>query len=241
MKLAWFRLVAFVILTHALVWAQHSSDGSSPALAYEDGRIENNIYMNECFGFSFAIPDDWEMNTQLVGADGKAGFTAQWQLYLLQLEHREHEGGHSFSSEVTLKARLSVPSNMTAQEFVSNTVHAQIDVVDRESGHSWKLVRDTYEVEYGGRSFSRADYKEIVKGDNKYTPIYFALVYTKFRGNFIGGAVRALSLELLDHSANILENISFQKDEPNPKCVVAGGRGYPPGYNFPAPDTSPSK
>jgi len=219
--------------------AQQPSNGSSATLAYEDGRIENNVYTNECFGFSFAIPDGWEMNTHLVSADGRARFMLQWQLSLLQIDHREHEGGRTFPSGVTLRARSAIP-DMTVEEFVSHMVHDLTDVVPREDTVGWRLIRDTYSVEYGGRHFARSDYKEIQKGDDR-ANVYLSFVYTKFRGYFIGAAVISGSLEALDHSANTLENISFQEDERNRMCVVAGGHGYPPGFNFADPVTPSSK
>lgn len=209
MKLEWFLAVTAVVLAHALTWAQQPDNGL-PALTYEDGRIENNIYANECFGFSLAIPDGWLVSDGGAGNEAKARHLPGGDLFLLALDQHGASKNH-----MVLKARVAIPSDMTAEEFVSNTVHAQIDVVDRQRR---ELVRDTYSVEYGGKRFFRADYKMTIKGSDVYMPLYQAFVYTKFREYFIGGVLIARSREGLDQSAASLENISFREDERNPKC-----------------------
>jgi TonB family protein len=209
MKLPWSNLVVAAILVHALAWAQQPINGSSNRLAYESGSIANNSYTNECFGFSLAIPDGWQPNTQLVGADGKARHTPG-QLVLLMLD--QHNEG-SFGNKIILAARDASGLAPTVQEFVSNAVRGQIDV-DRERR---ELIKQTYSVDYGGKHFFRADYKQILNG----RVLYLAFAYTMFRGYYIGETLMADSLEGLEQSANSLQHISFRKDEPTSKCVMS--------------------
>ena len=56
MKLAWFHLIAFVTLAHTHAWAQQPSHDSSSVRAYDNRSITNNVYTNECSGFSLLIP-----------------------------------------------------------------------------------------------------------------------------------------------------------------------------------------
>jgi TonB family protein len=193
--------------------AQQASNGSSATLAYEDGRIENNVYTNDCFGFSLAIPDGWQVNTQFLGADGKAMHIRKGGLFLLLMD--QHQSG-SGGNRIGLYAReAGAASASTVQEFVSAAVHGQIDI---DRGRR-ELVRDAYSVDYGGKHFVRADYKQSLPNGDEF---YLAFVYTKFREYYIGENLMAGSPRELDQSANSLEQISFLKDEPNPKCVMRG-------------------
>jgi TonB family protein len=210
MKLAWFHFVIIAVLAHAFAVAQPPTSGSSNTLAYEDGSIASGRYTNECFGFSLVVPDGWQFNTQLVGADGKAKHTTR-QLVLLMLD--QHKEG-SFGNRIVLTSPDAKDTLPTAEEYVSNFVHGEVDV-DREHR---ELVRDAYAVDYGGKHFFRADYKQSTNG----RVLYLASVYTKFRGYYIGETVIADSPEGLEQSANSLQHISFREDEPNSKCVMRG-------------------
>ena len=53
--------------------------------------------------------------------------------------------------------------------------------------------------------------------------LYFASVFTKFRGQLIGEDLTARSPEELDQAADSLLGISFQEDQINHKCSTAGG------------------
>lgn len=211
MKIAWIRLVGFAILAHAAVWAQPPSSGTSPALAYENGSIVNNVYTNECFGFSFAIPEGWQVNTQFAGANGKARHTSKGSLALL-LIHQQKEG--PFGNTIALLATDPSSSPPTVQEFVSRIAHGQVGL---DGGHR-EILKDTFSVNSGGKQFFRADYKQTMKQGT----LYNAFVFTKFRGYYIGESVTAESPEELEQSANSLQHISFQEDKPNPQCVMAG-------------------
>jgi|HubBroStandDraft_1064217.scaffolds.fasta_scaffold00181_12 TonB family protein len=215
MKLAWSYAVAFVVMTCGLALARQSGDGSLAAPAFENGGIINNVYTNECFGFSFAIPHGWQLSTQAMGADGRAMHASKAALILLMIgQHREGSKEGSFENRIALSASESTSFAPEVQQFVSNAAHGQINL-DREHR---EIVKDTYSVDYGSKHFSRADYKQTVGDGTRYV----AIVYTKFRGYYIGEIITAGSPEELDHAANSLQDISFQEDEPNPKCVMRG-------------------
>jgi TonB family protein len=197
-------------LAHTIAWAQQPSDGSSNTLAYENGLVENNVYTNECFGFSFTVPDGWQLK---LGSDGKARHMSKGWLVLLIIS--QHKEGAS-ESEIVLTARDARDASdsvVTAQEFVSNAVHTQVNG-DRQRS---QLIRDTYAVEYTGRHFFRADYKQTINE----RVLYRAVVYTKFRGFYIGESLGAESPQELELAASSLHGTSFLDDKPTSKCVVS--------------------
>ncbi len=131
------------------------------------------------------------------------------QLILLLLDQERSSG-----NRIILTARDASGSAPAPEEFVSKSVHSQVDS-DREHR---QIVKDTYSVDFGGKTFSRADYKQTTSSG---ATSYAAFVYTKFRGYYLGETVMAGSSEQLDQSANSLQQISFREDEPNSKCVMA--------------------
>ncbi len=212
MKIVWFHLVVSAVLAHALSWAQQPSSGSSHALAYEDGCIENNIYTNECFGFSFAIPDGWQINTQILGADAKARHTTQGALVLVLIDQQK-EG--AFGSTIVLNAYDAGIYDKTVREFVSRYARGY---VSSDQKHR-KLVKDAHPADYAGKTFFRADNKQTMSNGRA---SYRAFVYTKFRGYYIGEFLSAASPGELELAVSSLQGISFREDKPNPKCVMRG-------------------
>ncbi len=131
---------------------------------------------------------------------------------VLLLLDRHKEG--SFGNRIVLTARDASGSAPGPEEFVSKSLHAQLDA-DREHRQT---VKDTYPIDYGGKIFFRADYKQAIGNGGT---LYGAFVYTKFRGFYIGETIMAGSPEELDQGASSLQQISFRGDEPNPKCVMS--------------------
>jgi TonB family protein len=211
MKHAAFYFVIFAMVAHAGVWAQQPGNGSSDTLAFENGSIQDNLYANECFGFSLPLPAGWQLSAKVVSADGKAKHAAGQLILLLLDQHKEGSSGN----RIILTARDASSSAPAAEDFVSKSVHSVVDA-DREHR---QIVKDTYSVDYGGKTFSRADYKQTTGSGGT---LYDAFVYTKFRGYYIGETVMAGSPEELDQSANSLQHISFQVDAKNSKCVMTG-------------------
>ena len=174
MKIVWIQFVAIALLTPALVWAQPAGN-SSTTMAFENGSLANHVYANDCLGFSLPIPAAWRLNTQVVGADGKARHAAEL-LVLLLLD--QYKAG-SFGNKIVLTARDASSSAPTAEEFVSQSVRTQIDA-DREHR---QMVKDVYHVNYGGKVFSRADYKQAMINSGT---LYEGLSIPSFEGSTLG-------------------------------------------------------
>jgi TonB family protein len=210
MKVAWFHLVISVVLAHALAWAQQASNGLPATLAYENGSITNNVYMNECFGISLAIPDGWQISNMVVGTDGKAKHTTQGDLVLVLIDQQK-EG--AFGSTIILNAYDVSIYDKTVREFVSR--YARGDVSSDQEHR--EIVKDAYSVDYAGKIFYRADIKRTLSNGHA---LYLSLVYTKFRGYYIGEILSAGSTAELELAATLLHRISFQEDKPNSKCMM---------------------
>jgi TonB family protein len=231
MKRRWFCAVAVGLLAAALTSAQQPGNDSpstpsnppsgtlssgrsaSGTLTFENGTVANGVYSNECFGFSMPIPAGWEVDSA-VTAGGKARHRSDKGLVLLFLSQHPSQQGQ-LPGRIILSAWDSAGRPGNAQDFVFNAVRAQISVIAEKR----ELVRATFAVDYGGRRFFRSDYKAPLR-DN--IPLYMAYVYTEFRGYFIGETLAAASPEGLDEAADSLQQISFQDDQPNPKCVMSG-------------------
>ncbi|MFZ3340134.1 MAG: energy transducer TonB [Terriglobales bacterium] len=200
-------LLLFAFALPLLATAQPAANEPAGTLHFENGVIANGTYSNECLGFSLPIPAGWKIDESII-AGGKARHRSEKSLVLLFLRQEGNPIGR-----IILSASVPDDETSTAQDFVSSAVHEQIKASpDRE------LVRDTAPVDYGGQHFYRADYKGLLGGKE---PLYFAYVYTKFRGYVIGETVVSGSPQGLDAAANSLQPISFQQDEVNPKCVMA--------------------
>lgn len=209
MEFAWFRFAAFVILAHALAWAQQPSNGPSPTLVYENGNITNNVYTNDCFGISFAIPDGWQLSN-LGGTDGKARHLLGGGFTLLMLDQNK-EG--TLRNSIGLTAHDASGSVSSVKDFVSNAAHGQVNL-GREHR---EILKDAYPADYGGKHFYRADYKQSFRNGGA---LYQSFVYTKFRGYYIGETLVAESPGELEQAVNSLQHIAFREDEQNPNCVM---------------------
>jgi hypothetical protein len=207
MKIAGICFCACAVLACGVAGAQQPSNGSSDSQAYENGSIANNVYTNECFGFSLPIPDGWHQNTQFVGADARAKHTTKGSLILLMILRQQ-------TSSIALQATDATLYAPTVQEFVSNSLHEQVHL-DQEHR---EVLKDTYSIDFGGKLFSRADYKQMMNQ----VPVYIAFVYTRFRGYYVGETIIAKSADGLKESASSLQHIAFLEDVPNSKCVMHG-------------------
>jgi len=210
MKRVSFLFVIGVILMQSLAWTQQSSDSAPSTLAYENGSIANNSYANECFGFSLTIPDGWQLNTQIVGSDTKGRHTPGGLVLLVIDRHKDG----AFGDRIVLTASDASGLPATVQEFVSGSVRQQI----KSDPEHRELLRDSHIVDYAGKHFVRADYKQQLAEH----PLYLSFVYTKFRGYYIGETLMAGTPEGLEESANSLQYSSFREDQPNSKCVMKG-------------------
>jgi TonB family protein len=202
-------LLFFVLAMPILAVAQPAAAEPPGTLHFENGVVANGTYSNECLGFALRIPAGWKIDESIT-AGGKARRRSDKSLVLLFFRQEGNPVGR-----IILSASVSEDPTSTAQDFVSSAVHEQIKASpDRE------LVRDASAVDYGGRHFYRADYKGLLGGKE---PLYFAYVYTKFRGYVIGETVVSGSPQGLDAAANSLQATSFQADQINPECVMEPG------------------
>ncbi|MBI3477000.1 MAG: energy transducer TonB [Acidobacteria bacterium] len=208
MKRRWIGLVVCVLVAQAFLLAQQSSDAPANKLAYEDGSIANHVYSNDCFGFSFPIPEGWQVKTLGVAPEGKAIRFHDGGLVLLMLD-RPKPG--SFADRIFLNVEDAKGAPVTPQEFVSNHVRT---LIKDDSKHG-ELLRDANTVEYAGKQFVRADSKQVMNE----RPLFTAFIYTKFRGFYIGETAMAGSKEDLDEAAKSMEHISFREDQTNSNCV----------------------
>jgi TonB family protein len=207
MKRCLFCIIVTILLVSTLAAAQTPDNVPQGSLNFENGVTADGTYSNECLGFSLQIPTGWKIDESIV-AGGKARHRSDKSLVLLFLRKEGDPVGR-----IILSASVPPDPTSSAQDFVSSAVHEQIKISsDRE------LVRDASAVEYGGLHFFRADYKGLLGGKQ---PVYFAYVYTKFRGYEIGETIIGASSQGLDEGANSLQAISFQEDQINSKCVMA--------------------
>src|SRR5256885_15504436 len=63
MKRIWWHFVVSAVLTQAIAFAQQPGDASSNPRGPERGNIVNSVYVNETLGFSFPIPEGWEVTS----------------------------------------------------------------------------------------------------------------------------------------------------------------------------------
>ncbi len=118
------------------------------------------------------------------------------------------------ASSIALQATDATLYAPTVQEFVSDSLHEQVHL-DQEHR---EVLKDAYSVDFGGKHFSRADYKQMMNQ----VPVYITFVYTRFRGYYVGETIIAKSADGLEESVNSLQRISFLEDVPNSKCVMQG-------------------
>lgn len=213
MKGYWFRIAVAGMVASSFSFAQQASN-SPEVLELANGVIANGVYSNECLGFSLPIPAGWEVDTKAVGAGGRAKRLPGGALTLLFLRP---QGKPSDVSLIHLQTFDPTAQTDSVQDYVSRLVHQQARTVRMEDGTliEKELVRDASPVDYGGRHFFRAEFKQSFRGDT----FYVGYVYTKFRGYFIGEELVARSPEELNRAADFLLPISFREDERDPRCL----------------------
>jgi hypothetical protein len=123
-------------------------------------------------------------------------------------------------SEVSIIHLIAVDATgraQSAQDYVSDLAHQKARSVRMEDGTFLQrdLVRDATVVDYGGKHFFRAEFKQTVHGD----ATYVGSIYTKFRGYFLGEDFVARTPEEPDKIADTLRGISFREDERDSRCV----------------------
>ena len=114
---------------------------------------------------------------------------------------------------LNLLARDASDESGTARDVVSASVHQFIDAFPQGR----EIIREPFAVNYGGKTFFRADAKK----SSKDAATYHAFIATRFRGYFIHGLLTAKSAKELDQAVDVLSGISFQEDRTDPRCSMA--------------------
>jgi len=219
-RIGWVRFFVIVVLFAPLACAQVAGTVINKP-GPEQGAIVSNIYANEFLGFSFPIPDGWEVNREILGTEreGEAKRTPGGGLELLVVDQHTAK---PFRNRIVVSALDATSMSATTQEYVSKFAKVQVNRDGRE------LVRDAFDVELAGKHFFRADYKQPIPGG----ALAEAFVCTKFRGYFIGWTFVAGSPEELEGLVNSLQRLAF-RDElgPMPGRIIIS---HPPaGTAFP--------
>ena len=192
--------------------AQQQSSIPPNAPRYDIGTVSGDSYSNECMGFSLTIPVGWtfakeqgDTDTMRIGTHMGAG-----SMTLLSLRHPTDP---PYFNPIIVIAQDASRFNGTAQEYVSRTVQGWIERYPTR----YELLRNAFPVEYGGKQFYRADYKQNLQ---KADAMYSAYVFTKFRGYMLGAIVTTRSSTDLDQQTDILQHLRFTADQVNPACAV---------------------
>jgi TonB family protein len=207
-------IILSVILFQTFSWSQ-SENVPPDELRFDRGVIANGVYTNGCFGISVPIPEGWDVKGTSGFASGKALHVGA-SLGLLVIE-RHQEG--AFGDHVALQANdASKYPTLSAESFVSRAAQGQVGIDPEKRA----MIRDAFAVEYAGRQFARADFRQTISNGST---LYGAFVYTKFGGYFIGETLMASSQEALNEDADLMKKISFLRDLPNPNCVIGPNDG----------------
>ena len=221
MKHAWFHSVATAVLFSSLAGAQNAGTAINKP-GPESGTIFNNTYTNEFLGFSFPIPDGWQVNRDGVAA-GREGEAKQLPGGGLELLVVDRETGKPFRNRILVLALDADGLSTTIQSFVSQIVRGQINDTGGE------IVREPFPVDFAGQHFFRADYKQVFNGGTQSG----AFVCTKFRGYFLGWTFVAGSPEELEGFVKSLQRLSFGDDKPTTANAGSGVIGSAPSMSQP--------
>jgi TonB family protein len=217
MRLVWVYVLVTALVFSSLVVAQNPGTGLHKP-GPEEGTLAGNIYANEFLGFSFPIPDGWEVNREILGTEreGEAKRTPGGGLELLVIDQHT---GKPFRNRIVVSALDAAGMSATTQEYVSKFVKVRLNRDGRQ------LVQDAVDIELAGRHFSRADYKE----SSAEVTLHKAFVSTKFRGYFLGWTLVAGSPEELEAIAKSLDRISFREDRQLSSGVIGSTVPAAPG------------
>jgi len=209
---------AVVLLVCFSAQAQQSNESSSSSPVPDNGRIIRSAYVNEFLGFSYPIPEGWQIDNKTANNDGKVKAVLFPGGGLILLIIDRHMGEPLFS-RILLSALDGRSMSVDTQGFVSKFVLAQL------GRDGMELVRDAFPVDFAGKHFFREDYKE----SSTMGVLYKTFVCTTFRGYFLGWTLAAASLPELEEAVKSLQHISFGQDEPSSTGETAGVIGIVPG------------
>lgn len=207
----WFQLVAISILAQAIAAAQQPVSVPPNPLTFAAGTITNGSYANECLGFTYPVSSGWEVSSGFAATlpNVTAKRMAGNGLILLVLsQHQER----SVKNMIVLTAVKAKDETADAKEFVSKFVSQDI----KSTGEGEILTRDVFTDNVAGHDFYRAN----LKFDSPVGIVYKSALAVKFRGYFLGWMLLTASTSELEESVDSLQRMSFQEDQPNPKCIA---------------------
>lgn len=203
------RFQCLVLLFFIAIFAHGQQPVPTVPPRFDVGTIDAGFYINHCLGFSYPIPEGWEINSQALGTpSGVAKQQPGGDLILLIAD--QHTKRPVFNRMVLTATNASALKFDTA-EFVSRFVHAQA-----KDDPSLKILKEAYAVDFAGKQFFRSDFTDQHSG----AILYKAFLSTRFRGYFLGWTIVAGTTDELDSAAQSLQKIVFQQDQPDPSCAV---------------------
>lgn len=184
-------LLIVTVLVSTIATAQDPAQSSTSA-APPEGFVANNQYVNEYLGFTYPIPDGWQVNDErLLKHASPAG------RILLVLDRHT---GRAIKNRIVVGATKAIDPASGADHVVSVFGNSA-----KEQQANYELLRDVYRVDLAGQRFFRQDYKQSLDA----LTVYKADVATKFRGYFLIWEIVARSKEELEDAVRSLEKISF--------------------------------
>ncbi len=200
--------LVLLLLTAAFALGQEPLPTVPPR--FDLGTIDAGFYINNCLGFSYPIPEAWEINGEILGtAPGTAKHQPGGGLILLIVDQHTKR---PFFNRMVLSATDSTALRFDTAEFVSRFVHPQGN--DNQPGR--KILKEPYAADLAGKPFFRSDFTD----QHADVILYKTFLSTKFRGYFLGWTIVAGAPEELDSAANSLGKIVFRQDQPDPNCIM---------------------
>jgi TonB family protein len=223
------RILAFALfLLTVSAWAQAPGPSNPPR--FDVGTIDAGFYINDCLGFSYPIPDGWQVNADALGTPpGTAKHESGGNLLLLVIDQHTKR---PFFNRVVVSATNASAMTFDTAGFVSHFVHAQ---TGGDNSGSRKILKEAYPVDFAGKHFYRSDYSDARTG----ATLYKAFLSTKFRGYFLGWTIVASAPEEVDAAVNTLQKMVFRQDQPDPACTMGPDEARPADARGVAASTPP--
>jgi hypothetical protein len=195
------RLSLLVLLCAAapLASCQESTKSTAPPKP-DSGSFVQNTYRSDFFGFSYPLPGEWNKSRM-------AGDLLPSGAYYLFIGARHT--GHSLMNRVSVvvaaDAESNYPSGLSAQEYLSALIRAQV------TQSNAKVIRQPFAFISGGADFYRADYRRAENG----ATIYSSWVCTKRNSYWLNWSFDAPSERELDDAVSTLQHVSFDQQSPS--------------------------
>jgi hypothetical protein len=189
------RLLLLVLLcaaTPVVSCQQPTESGTTPRP--DNGTFVQNMYRNDFFGFSYALPGEWHRSR--VAPAARAGLPSG--AYYLFIGYRDT--AESFSNRVMVIADPEI-YKISTQEYLWVFIRTQVRNFNAE------VIRAPSSFVSGENNFYRADYKRVENG----ITVYRSMVCTKRYSYWLSWNFATPSQRDLDDAVNTLQHISFDR------------------------------